>query len=360
MAQLQKLYSKHAFLTVLIFLSVAVISILLIKNNSTEAACNSCPHGCTLLFEGECVCSCPPTTEPPTTTTTEPPFECTYIACSDGDCDEQTIDLSVGGMTHCPSDGCDAKGGNCYEIKPCSYSFCGSVSESGGVQGCQTRSFNILKNEECPSSVDCTTCPTDPNDMKNCPVGVCDMVIGGTYCNIEEVGVLKTENCPDSGCGSNEDCVGGDGGDEYSCHVKATATPNPIPTGQSTTTISATNLNHTSLSKCTVSGYSLPHTFTQSENSKTYTVECTGDSGYDSCSSSVTVTKQSTGCSIQLSADKYTVFVNENVKLTAAGSGNIDQNKSIIWHIEDVNNCTQTANWNIDLGIFKICKKVFP
>jgi len=72
--------------------------------------------------------------------------------------------------------------------------------------------------------------------------------------------------------------------------VTATATPNPIPVGQSTTTISATNLSHTSLSKCKVSGFALPYTVTQTDDSYTYNVACTGNTGYNSCSADVTVT----------------------------------------------------------------------
>jgi len=79
------------------------------------------------------------------------------------------------------------------------------------------------------------------------------------------------------------------------CSCTATANPNPIPPGQSTTTIDVTNLNHTSKDKCTVENHSLPYTFTQTDSSKTYTVNCTGDSGYTNCTCDVTVTKEPQG-----------------------------------------------------------------
>jgi len=80
------------------------------------------------------------------------------------------------------------------------------------------------------------------------------------------------------------------------CSCTATATPNPIPPGQSTTTIDVTNLNHTSKDKCKVENYNLPYTFTQTDSSKTYTVNCTGDSGYTNCTCDVTVTKGTGRC----------------------------------------------------------------
>jgi len=217
---------------------------------------------------------------------------------------------------------------------------------------CVTKTVLVQANENCPAGCetvnDCSSPPPPPPPPEECPEGTYKP---HSICRMGRC--ISIDSCGDDACTNDSDC-------NNSCSVTATANPNPIPTGQTQTTISATNLNHTSLSKCTVNTYSLPYTFTQLGDSATYTVECTGDPGYNSCSSDITVTKQSTGCSIQLSADKYTVFVNENVKLTAVGSGKIDENKSIIWHIEDVNNCTQTANWNIGLGIIKICKKVFP
>jgi len=86
------------------------------------------------------------------------------------------------------------------------------------------------------------------------------------------------------------------------CSVTATADPNPIPEGQNQTTISATDLSHTSLDKCrarTKSGrglspyviYNLPHTYIQDESSDTYVVNCTGDTEYGDCQSEITVTK---------------------------------------------------------------------
>jgi hypothetical protein len=97
-------------------------------------------------------------------------------------------------------------------------------------------------------------------------------------------------------CISSSDCKKKFGSSSTSsskfCLVTATASPKNLSEDQSQVTISATNLKHTSLSKCKVSGYSLPYTFTQDASSKTYKVSCTGNSGYKNCSSSIKVTKE--------------------------------------------------------------------
>ncbi|MDD4994795.1 MAG: hypothetical protein PHT66_02390 [Candidatus Pacebacteria bacterium] len=97
-------------------------------------------------------------------------------------------------------------------------------------------------------------------------------------------------------CISSSDCQQKYGGSSPSsskfCSVTATASPKNLSEDQDQVTISATNLKNTSLDKCKVSGYSLPHTFTQTVSSKTYTVSCTGNSGYKNCSSSIKVTKE--------------------------------------------------------------------
>ncbi|MGE4555016.1 MAG: hypothetical protein AB7D02_02760, partial [Candidatus Paceibacterota bacterium] len=106
-------------------------------------------------------------------------------------------------------------------------------------------------------------------------------------CSKDSNGVYSSKSACENNCKSTPSPT-----TPSECQVTATANPNPIPEGQNQVTISATNLNHTSLSKCNVSNYSLPHTFTQDASSKAYTVKCTGNSGYDDCSSKITVTKE--------------------------------------------------------------------
>jgi hypothetical protein len=130
----------------------------------------------------------------------------------------------------------------------------------------------------CSSASGCIASASGTYTSSNCDNKCVKRCVGST-CQYNDNTVNKT-------CTSNANCV-----TTPSCSVKATANPNPIPEGQNQVTISATNLNHTSLSKCKVSNYSLPHTFTQDVASKTYTVKCTGNSGYDDCSSKITVTK---------------------------------------------------------------------
>jgi len=104
------------------------------------------------------------------------------------------------------------------------------------------------------------------------------------------------------------------------CSCTATANPNPIPPGQSTTTIDVTNLNHTSKDKCTVENYNLPHTFTQTDSSKTYTVNCTGDTGYTNCTCDVTVTKEANPPSVSCEGEPNPAKVGETVTWTAYAS----------------------------------------
>jgi len=133
------------------------------------------------------------------------------------------------------------------------------------------------RTDECQTDADCqpgaTTPPTtqpEPTRYKCLPDGTCAIDSSGSHSN--------EQTC-------NDNCYT----TTPRCRVTATANPNPIPEGQDQVTISATNLRNTSLSKCKVSGYSLPHTFTQTVSSRIYTVRCTGNSGYDDCSSSVRV-----------------------------------------------------------------------
>ncbi len=68
-----------------------------------------------------------------------------------------------------------------------------------------------------------------------------------------------------------------------SCSVTASASPNPIPLGQSQVIIGKTGSGYTS---CTGTG-----TFTQTSDSHTYTVNCTGNSTHSNCSDTVIVNK---------------------------------------------------------------------
>jgi len=145
---------------------------------------------------------------------------------------------------------------------------------------CEFKENYVKPENPCPSS-GCSSdsdCDNGGGDEGECP--------NGTYnphkvCNSGQC--TNSSTCGTDVCSTNADCT-------KSCSVTATATPNPIPVGQSTTTISATNLSHTSLSKCKVSGFALPYTVTQTDDSYTYNVACTGNTGYNSCSADVTVT----------------------------------------------------------------------
>ena len=143
------------------------------------------------------------------------------------------------------------------------------------------------------------------------------------------------------------------------CSATATANPNPIPEGQNQTTISATSLSHTSFSKCKVDTYTLSHTFTQTDSSHTYTVSCTGDAGYNNCSSEITVTKGGApSATITLSADKTNVAVNEDVTFTAQGSGDLKESDGLDWNIGDTTPCSHHDNLGGDCGKFKGCHKM--
>jgi len=82
------------------------------------------------------------------------------------------------------------------------------------------------------------------------------------------------------------------------CSCTATATPNPIPPGHSTTTIDVDAINSHHIGTCTtLENYGLPYTFTQTEDSKTYTVRCSGESSeYAGCTCTVTVKKEKGKC----------------------------------------------------------------
>lgn len=197
----------------------------------------------------------------------------------------------------------------------------------------------------CRSGCSCGCAPPPP------PPPTCDC----SGCNSEHQCVDYECTCPGRHrCSDDSDCIN-------ACSVTATANPNPIPQGQNQTSISVTSLSHTSLSKCKVDTYTLPHTFTQTDSSHTYTVSCTGDAGYNNCSSDVIVTKGSSSTvAINLSPSAATVSINENVNFTANGMGTLDLTKGIIWHIEDINTtkCTHPDVWNTDCGTFKGCQKM--
>jgi len=174
--------------------------------------------------------------------------------------------------------------------------------------------------------------------------------------------------CPGgvSTCESDSDCP-------CPCSVTATASPNPIPSDKDETVISAKNLEHTSLDKCSIHQegshrgllsigndkyYSLPHTFTQTEASRTYRVKCDGGvredgSGtYDSCSDTIRVTKRGdttttttegttttttspAELSVTLTAEPMRVDTNENVLLTATLSVGQVSDYNWDWYIDD-------------------------
>jgi hypothetical protein len=100
-------------------------------------------------------------------------------------------------------------------------------------------------------------------------------------------------DCSTAGCDkrcTNWESFGCPPDDTPTCSVTATANPNPIVEGQDQTIISAINFSNTTIDKCKVEAYSLPHTYTQITPSYDYIVNCTGNTGYNDCSSNITVT----------------------------------------------------------------------
>jgi len=152
--------------------------------------------------------------------------------------------------------------------------------------GCQKQFFGVYKckplngsgADVCKTDADCNSGETPPPKYScNTSIWTCSSNSDGAYSSLNTC----EDNCIDPSETTSTS----------SCSVKATASPNPIPEGQNEVTVSATNLKKTSLGKCKVSNYSLPHTFTQTAFSKRYTVSCSGNSGYSDCSSKVTVTR---------------------------------------------------------------------
>jgi hypothetical protein len=135
----------------------------------------------------------------------------------------------------------------------------------GGTDGCQT-------DADCqPGATTPPTTQPEPTRYRCLSDGTCVVDPNGSHSN--------EQTC-------NDNCYSA----TPRCSVRATAVPNPIPEGQNQVSISATNLKNTSLSKCRVNSYSLPHTFAQTVSSRIYTVSCSGNSGYNSCSNSIRVT----------------------------------------------------------------------
>ena len=72
--------------------------------------------------------------------------------------------------------------------------------------------------------------------------------------------------------------------------------------------------------------------------------------------SSITLSAQ-TSPTNKCNADSCQVDVNEEVKFTAIGSGNLDSSKGINWLIDDTTPCSYHDNWGEDCGIFIDCHK---
>jgi len=354
-------------LNLAILISIVSFVGFIAKNNYAQAIC-SCPRGCTILFEGECICSCPeptpttpepttpepttpePTTPEPTTpepTTPEPttPPPCVSTGCgtyncgvdncgnSCGDCDagdrcsggicETQYSRCVNGscadawMTKSKSanDGC--VNNQCIAIQHCTWESC-----DVGTHTCSMHNEkDILASETCPKSCGENSCAAG----NTCPMGYCRALNGIFHCSATSVAKNPDGSCPTSYCTDGTNCtVESPEPPESSnaCSVTATATPNPIPTGQNQTTISATSLSHTSLSKCKVDTYTLSHTFTQTDSSHTYTVSCTGDAGYNNCSSEITVTKETTepSCTVTATANPNPIPQGQNQTTISATS----------------------------------------
>lgn len=117
------------------------------------------------------------------------------------------------------------------------------------------------------------------------------------------------------------------------CSVTAVATPNPIPAGQDSVTISAAGSGYTS---CIGTG-----TFTQTDPSKIYTVNCTGDVNHSNCSNTVTVTKNS-GTAIIASSCGV-----DSATVTAVVAGGITPYKKYTWYKQ-----IGSGSWIIDYEEF--------
>ena len=350
MSQLTKMRTRKWIIPLLnlaILISIVSFVGFIAKNNYAQAIC-SCPRGCTILFEGECICSCPeptPTTPEPTTPepTTPPPcvstgcgtYNCGVDNCGNscGDCDagdrcsggicETQYSRCVNGscadawMTKSKSanDGC--VNNQCIAIQHCTWESC-----DVGTHTCSMHNEkDILASETCPKSCGENSCAAG----NTCPMGYCRALNGIFHCSATSVAKNPDGSCPTSYCTDGTNCtVESPEPPESSnaCSVTATATPNPIPTGQNQTTISATSLSHTSLSKCKVDTYTLSHTFTQTDSSHTYTVSCTGDAGYNNCSSEITVTKETTepSCTVTATANPNPIPQGQNQTTISATS----------------------------------------
>jgi len=221
---------------------------------------------------------------------------------------------------------------------------------------------DILASEICPKSCGENSCAAG----NTCPMAYCRAYSGIFCCSATSVAKNPDGSCPTSYCTDGTNCtVESPEPPESSnaCSVTATATPNPIPTGQNQTTISATSLRHTSLSKCKVDTYSLPHTFTQTDSSHTYTVSCTGDAGYNNCSDDIAITKGSTAFSVQLTANGQTdnIYVkpNTDVKLVATPSNGKPPYTRYQWTIKDKSVWHDTCSLTnpSDFGHYETCFK---
>ena len=276
----------------------------------------------------------------------------TIMVCKGGDCTSKTVDCTIEYDDDCKAvcdgefescaDTCEETAWSCEKaISDCqdNCDFTGDAQENclrecGDYGSCEA-AYRVCFGECSSASATCVMnncvsvdCPEDEcSQSTDCPPE-CTYIVCENGQNETKTGTVP---CPDDDpCPDDEE-------EKNYCSVTATADPNPIPEGQNQTTISATSLRHTSLSKCKVDTYSLPHTFTQTDSSHTYTVSCTGNAGYNDCSSEITVTTG--GFSVQLTANGQTGTIDvepeTDVQLTAIPANGITPYQSYDWYIED-------------------------
>ena len=263
--------------------------------------------------------------------------ELTIMVCKEGDCTSETVDCTIEYDDDCKAV-CDGEFESCADTcKETAWSCEEAISD------CQDNCYFTGDAQE--------NCLRECGDYGSCEAayrvcfGECSSASATCVMNCVSV------DCPVDECVDSTDCDS-----EKSTYIVS-------ENGQNETSISTTSLRHTSLSKCKVDTYSLPHTFTQTDSSHTYTVSCTGDAGYNNCSDDIAITKGSTAFSVQLTANGQTdnIYVkpNTDVKLVATPSNGKPPYTRYQWTIKDKSVWHDTCSLTnpSDFGHYETCFK---
>jgi hypothetical protein len=288
-----------------------------------------------------------------------------------GDCPSGYYCLTTGNCPptkKCNNRTCDKN--NACPLSPSTFTWpanspCPSCSSSADCTGgecevytckgdkCEPTKYKKASNESCPPNL-CTS-SSQCSSTKKCQIGNCSLIQVPDpndpnkkqwvpICTITTIEIPQNQSCPTSYsyCSKNSDCSGGnnDGGDndKYVCNT-------------STGACYLTSDRGSDLSSCEASC---------KFKCDTTNWQCKFDQNgsFDDKSSCEASCSLQTGL-ITLSADKNQIKVNECVKFTATGEGNINQNYGVYWTIAkaDITVCNYHSGWE-NAGKLKDCQKI--